>query len=93
MPYQQSIPELRRFIFENDFKLGSGCFFMLLRKDGDGHPGDYIPYTPPTSTWERRYVELSTVGGGLGDVEAIRVGANPMGMRLTFWLRNLNVLK
>ena len=78
---------------ENDFKLGSGCFFMLLRKDGDGHPGDYIPYTPPTSTWERRYVELSTMGGGLGDVEAIRVGANPMGMRLTFWIRNLDVLK
>ena len=78
---------------ENDFKLGGGCFFMLLRKDGDGHPQDYIPYAPPTGAWERRYVELSTVGGGLGDVEAIRVGANPMGMRLTYWIRNLAILK
>ena len=78
---------------ENDFKPGGGCFFMLLRKDGDGHPQDYIPYAPPTSSWERRYVELSTAASGLGDVEAIRVGANPMGMRLTYWIRNLAILK
>ena len=76
---------------ENDFKT-SGCNFMLVRRSGKSGPENYLPYTPPTSAWERRYVELATADGGLGDVEAIRVGANPLGMRLTFWVRNLAVL-
>ena len=78
---------------ENDFKNGDCCYVMLLRKDGVGHPEDFIPYTPPTGAWERRYAELSSAEGGLGDVEAIRIGANPMGMRLTYWIRNLAILR
>ena len=77
---------------ENDFKNG-GSNFMLVREGGKGGPENFFPYTPPTGAWERRYVELATADGGLADVEAIRVGVNPLGMRLTFWLRNLAVLR
>ncbi len=77
---------------ENDFKNG-GSNFMLVREGGKGGPENFFPYTPPTGAWERRYVELATADGGLSDVEAIRVGVNPLGMRLTFWLRNLAVLR
>ena len=77
---------------ENDFKNG-GSNFMLVREGGKGGPEDYFPYAPPTGSWERRYIELSTADDGLDDVEAIRIGANPMGMRLTFWIRNLAILR
>lgn len=66
---------------------------MLVRRSGKSGPEDYLSYAPPTSAWERRYVELATADGGLGGVEAIRVGANPLGMHLTFWVRNIAILQ
>jgi len=77
---------------ENDFK-NCGSNFMLVREGGKGGPEDYFPYAPPTGSWERRYIELSTADDGLDNVEAIRVGANPLGMRLTFWIRNVKILR
>ena len=76
---------------ENDFKVG-GSNFMLVRPDGEGSANDYLPYAPPSGAWERRYVELSAVADNSG-VEAVRLGANPLGMRLTFWVRNVAILK
>ena len=75
---------------ENDFKVG-GSNFMLVRPDGEGSANDYLPYAPPSGAWERRYVELSAVAD-LSGIEAIRLGANPLGMRLSFWIRNLSIL-
>ena len=77
---------------ENDFKTG-GSNFMLVREGGKGGPEDFFEYAPPTGSWERRYVELTTSDGGLADVEAIRIGCNPLGMRLTLWVRGLTLLR
>ena len=74
---------------ENDF---GDANFMLVRGKKGGSPGEWLNYTPPTGAWERRYVELSACPD-LGEVDAIRLGANPRGMRLTFWVRNLAVLR
>ena len=66
---------------------------MLVRHGDAGSSADWLPYAPPTGSWERRYVELSTADGGLADVEAVRIGANPLGMRLTYWIRNVEILR
>ena len=77
---------------ENDFK-NNAAHLMLVRRGDAGSSADWLPYAPPTGSWERRYVELSTADGGLADVEAVRIGANPLGMRLTYWIRNVEILR
>ena len=74
---------------ENDF---GSAHFMLVRGKKGGSPAEWLTYSPPIGTWERRYVELSACPN-LGEVDAVRIGANPSGMRLTFWIRNLVLLK
>ena len=74
---------------ENDF--GESCL-MLVRGEKGGSPGEWLSYSPPTGSWERRYVELSAAPD-LWEVDAIRLGANPRGMRLVFWVRGIKVLK
>ena len=100
-PQLRGLPGAVRAVFEvksaqdkveNDFKTG-GSNFMLVREGGKGGPEDFFEYAPPTGSWERRYVELTTSDGGLADVEAIRIGCNPLGMRLTFWVRNVEILR
>ena len=76
---------------ENDFN-NNACHLMLVRGGKPESREDWLSYTPPTGSWERRYVELYT-SPDLGEVEAIRLGANPLGMRLTFWIRDLVLLK
>ena len=75
---------------ENDF--GGRCYLMLVRGEKGGSPAEWLQYPSPIGTWERRYVELSTVKD-LQEVDAIRLGANPRGMRLTFWVRGIAALK
>jgi hypothetical protein len=76
---------------ENDFQ---DRYLMLVRKDDGGRSGNWFSYAAPTGSWERRYVELPPFeAGDLSDVSAIRLGANPIGMRLTFWVRDIQVLK
>ena len=74
---------------ENNFGAAN---FMLVRGEKGGSSAEWLSYTPPVGTWERRYVELSACPN-LGEVDAVRIGANPAGMRLTFWIRNLSILK
>lgn len=73
---------------ENDFRTQN---LMLLFKD-KSRTDRFIPYPAPLGAWEKRYAELSDVDG-LSDVIAIRLGANPKGMKCTFWLRNIQLLR
>lgn len=76
---------------ENDF---GDRYLMLVRSGKDGGSRGWFPYAAPTGSWERRYVELPPFAvGDLSDVTAIRLGANPRGMRLTYWVRDIQVLK
>ena len=76
---------------ENDF---GDRYLMLVRKDGGGKSGNWFPYAAPTGSWEKRFVDLPPFeAGDLSDVSAIRLGVNPIGMRLTFWVRGIQVLK
>ncbi|MBQ7667261.1 MAG: hypothetical protein IJS46_04625 [Kiritimatiellae bacterium] len=74
---------------ENDF---GECCLMLVRGEKGGSPGEWLSYSPPTGSWERRYVELSAERD-LHEVDAIRIGANPRGMKMTFWIRNIEIMK
>ena len=65
---------------------------MLVRGEKGGSPGEWLSYSPPTGSWERRYVELSAARD-LHEVDAIRIGANPRGMKMTFWIRNIEIMK
>ena len=65
---------------ENDF---NRAFVML--------DGNEIGYLQPNGNWERRYVELPAEG--LGKYREFRIGANPNGRKVSFWLRNVSVLR
>ena len=78
---------------ENDF----ACQYLMLVYEDSAKPDLFMPYPAPLSEWEPRRIELSTE---LADskqkrpvVKAIRLGANPKGMKCTFWLRNIQLLK
>lgn len=79
---------------ENDF---FGSYFMLGAPGGSDSPENWLPYAAPTGEWEKRYVELSTASpsalAAASETAAIRLGANPCGQRLTFWIRNLAILR
>ena len=76
---------------ENDF---GRRYLMLVRSGKTGSSSDWFSYAAPSGSWERRYVELPPIAAGdLSDVSAIRLGGNPNGMRLTFWVRNIEILK
>ena len=76
---------------ENDF---GDRYLMLVRSGKSSASRGWFPYAAPTGAWERRYVELPPFAAGdLSDVSAIRLGANPRGMRLTFWVRGIAILK
>lgn len=71
---------------ENDF---SDSVCMLVA--GDGRE-EWIRYPEPVKTWETRTVALD---GRLepAAVAAIRLGANPKGMKMTLWLKNLEIMR
>lgn len=69
---------------ENDF---NASVFMPLSADGRCA---HLHYLPPTFTWEKRRVALPE---DAADITAFRLGANPRGRKLTFWLRNFKLLK
>lgn len=76
---------------ENDF---SKAFVMLVAKKGSGSDV-FLTYDGPMKNWEKRRVVLPDGTGGLNlkDVSSIRIGANPKGQVLVFWIRNLKILK
>ena len=77
---------------ENDF----ACQYLMLVYEDKGKPDLFLPYPAPLSDWEPRRIELSTELTGSSQkrakVKAIRLGANPKGMKCTFWLRNIQLL-
>ncbi|MBR0504034.1 MAG: hypothetical protein IJJ84_01415 [Kiritimatiellae bacterium] len=73
---------------ENDFK---GSYLMPISgKKGKMLP--YLSYPPPLGSWEMRHVELPG-DGSMDEVKAIRLGANPNGMKCSFWVRNISILR
>ena len=78
---------------ENDF----ACQYLMLVYEDSTKPDLFMPYPAPLSVWEPRRIELSTELTGSKQkrpvVKAIRLGANPKGMKCTFWLRNIQLLK
>ncbi len=73
---------------ENDFNTQN---LMLLFADKSKNDR-FIAYQAPLGSWEKRYVELGDVDS-LDEVTAFRLGANPKGMKCTFWIRDLTLLK
>jgi len=61
------------------------ALLMLVRKDGSSR---YLPYGHPTFNWETRYVRLPA-----DEWTAFRVGVTPQGRRLSFWIRNVRLLR
>jgi hypothetical protein len=87
---------VRRIVFEvkseqdkveNDYKT---CKLMLA--SDDGNTDIYLDYDPPTREWETRYVDVPQ-DADLSAVTLLRIGANPLGSRLTLWVRNILLLK
>lgn len=68
---------------ENDFVCQN---VMLVGPVSDSHLG----YLAPSGVWEKRRVQLPPV---IEPVTALRIGVNPKGSRLTFWIRNIRLLK
>ena len=50
-----------------------------------------LAFQPPNGNWERRNVELPPEG--LENFREFKLGANPRGSKVTFWIRNVSVLK
>lgn len=76
---------------ENDF---SHHLLMLSVEDVREHgTTKSISYAPPLNDWETRYVPLDSQTIPLEAVRMFRLGANPRGKKLTFWVRNLRLLK
>lgn len=73
---------------ENDFV----CQNLMLVYADRAMEARVLPYNPPIGKWERRYVALDD-GMDLAEVKAIRLGANPKGMKCTFWIRNLAIFR
>ena len=69
---------------ENDY---NSAVFMPTW--ADGHAVN-IHYPPPGFAWEKRRVALPPDAGG---IVSFRLGGAPRGHRLTFWLRNIRLLK
>ncbi len=63
---------------------------MLVYRDGRADRN--ISYLPPTRDWERRRLTIPD-NADPASVKAIRIGGNPAGRVLTFWLRNVALIK
>ncbi len=71
---------------ENDFKTQN---LMLVFSNGSDR---HLKFSAPMNGWEKRYVVLDDCDT-LDDVVSIRLGANPMGMKCTFWVRGVKILR
>lgn len=73
------------------------CNAMLAYAPGKGRTMLFLPQKPPGGTWERRsfVVPAHSPDGGPAsvDVQGIQFGCGPRGTRLTYWLRNVRVLR
>ncbi|MDD3154793.1 MAG: hypothetical protein PHS41_07990, partial [Victivallaceae bacterium] len=73
---------------ENDFTVAN----EMLVNQSDGK-AKYLPFSAPRSEWENRYVSLENLGFPPEQAHILRIGANPKGHKLTYWIRNLRVVE
>ncbi len=71
---------------ENDF------FTQLLMLVDDQGKALYILYSPPLHTWETRRIMLAGSDIVPETIKMFRIGCNPKGKKLTFWIRNVKLL-
>ncbi len=76
---------------ENDFMTQN---LMLVYPKGVSRDR-FLSYPAPLTTWETRRIELGEgpFGKAPVGVRSFRLGANPKGMKCSFWIRNLRLLK
>ena len=74
---------------ENDV----ACAQVMFVKD-KGMCGS-AAYLPPNENWEKRKVDLSDPSGRprYEGMDGFRVGCNPKGTRMTYWIRNLRLFR
>lgn len=96
---EQSFANARFFQFEvkscqdkveNDFNTQ-----LVMAVEGTVHEhgkATYIGYEPPGLEWEQRSIPLSMFNVDWDKVGLVRIGANPKGKKLTFWIRNAKLL-
>ncbi|MBO4345240.1 MAG: hypothetical protein J5833_05775 [Victivallales bacterium] len=76
---------------ENDMR----CAYVMV---GFNTPDDatertiYFAYSHPLTTWEVRRVMFGEEIPADATVKFIRIGCNPVGMKLTYWIRNIRLL-
>ncbi len=76
---------------ENDFHY---TYVMLSNQDLHEHGKvEYLEYPRPLTEWEIRCLPLHSVRMPLDSVRMIRIGMNPKGKKLTFWIRNLRIYR
>ena len=73
---------------ENDF---TNAYVMLLLSGGK--KDRYVTYSHPIGEWERRRVDILPPGREKENVIGFRIGCNPIGKRLTYWIRNVGLLR
>lgn len=66
------------------------CQYVALGFADAGAAPCRFAYPAPLEKWERRFVELGA-DDRLGAATRLKIGANPRGRRLTFWLRNVSI--
>lgn len=71
---------------ENDFL---GQYVMVVEP---GRPLTMIPYDAPIHTWETRLVDLGHLTFDKPPT-MLQIGANPKGSKMTFWLKDVRLLK
>lgn len=76
---------------ENDFKY---VYLMLVDSDTPERGNtEMAPFQPPSAQWETRRCRLADVKMPLESVKMIRLGANPNGNKLTYWVKNLKIIR
>ena len=71
---------------ENDF------FGQYVMVSEPGRPLTLIPYDAPIHVWETRLVDLGHLTFDKPPT-ALQLGANPKGSKMTFWLKDVRLLK
>lgn len=71
---------------ENDFNTS---LFMIVDRNGSD---SFVDFPEPADEWEPRFAFLGA-NSNLGGATAIRIGGNPRGNVLTYWIRDVEILK
>ena len=74
---------------ENDFKTA----LLMLVPHKENQTGGYrgVGYASPLTTWETRRLVIQDVANRK-DIQMIRIGANPVGHKLTYWIRDIQFI-